>query len=222
VLFLAANIVAGIQAHQARAAYQGHIQPFVKPFEELTRMRPDFTALVREFGREQYKDCKVLGTFDLQAHNWWVAFGPGYVFNPNSFRSTLPDGEIERRVLLLTHVMGLESRPLDEIVLWLGSNKYQANRIHSFAPLDQYAPAEADAIRNVSFIENWHLVLPTTERDRLLALRRSLASQPPEAAPRLDLIVMTNTSDQRQSAPDPKRWGCSFQNATYRVFVRAK
>jgi hypothetical protein len=220
VLFLAANVVVSLQGHQARVAYQGHVRPDVKPYDELVHVRPDFTALVRELGRDRYKDCLVLGTFDHQLHNWWVAFGPGFVFDPNPFRSTLPDREIERRVLLLAHIIGFEDRDAVALLLWLGSDKYQATRTYSFAPPQEYSPADAEEMKRFGFRDSWHLALPLNERDRLLALCRSLAEQPAEAAPRLDVLVLLNTSDQINLAPDAQRWVCSYRNGSYRVFVR--
>ena len=61
--------------------------------------RRDFGALAKELGTPRYSSAVVIGTLDIQVYSWWMTFHRGYSFLPEAFSTTLPDSEIEERLI---------------------------------------------------------------------------------------------------------------------------
>src|SRR5262249_45372426 len=139
--------------------------------------RADLLSVIGRLGEPASRGRRVLATLDHQLFVWWVAFRhqPAYLVDP--FVSPLGDQVIERRLVRFCKLVGASRAQLGDVlaertvnVFWLGHNKYQASRGHSFAPISEYAPATQRSILTSSPFDNWHIALPRGELERLLAL----------------------------------------------------
>jgi hypothetical protein len=199
-----------------------HMRLLIYP--ELTNYRDDFAALAVELAKPEYADCKVLATLDHQVFSWWVSFHRGYSFLPDPFSTTVPDAEIERRVVWFSHEVNLSSASFLELLrsrmfrnLWLGHDKYQCSKVYHFAPLDDYEPAALAAYENSTIFDCWVQAVPLSEQRRLLRLFE-LPLDDLGTRPRLDLIV-TGLSP-RLPEPSKSEYELVYRNTNFQVWRR--
>jgi hypothetical protein len=102
---------------------------------------------------------------------------------------------------------------------WLSSDKYQASKAHTFAPLDEYSADDQKRIRASSIYDNWQTYVSISESKRLrqkfLRVNRTHYGRW-----ELDLIVLTNEGPQAAYAPPPDSWRLGFKSRRFRVFER--
>jgi hypothetical protein len=121
------------------------------------------------------------------------------------------------KALLLTADQFAELVSTDAVLLyWLGLEKYQASRAFTFAPISSYTPQQQARITETSVFDNWHLILPPRELDRL---RRAYDVHEGAATSRkLDCIVLTRM--ESHITPDTALFVLSYANPTFRVYTR--
>ncbi len=195
-------------------------------YPELTNYRDDFAALTSELAKPAYADCKVLATLDHQVFAWWVSFRRGYSFLPDPFSTTVPDAEIERRIMWFLHEMNVSTATFKELLhsrmfrtMWLGHDKYQCSKAYQFAPLDDYDQGALKAYENSTILDSWAQAVPLSEQRRLTRLFEcSAGAAELGTKPRLDLIVNLRSPH----LPDPNRneYELIFRNTTFDVWQR--
>lgn len=191
----------------------------------LTNYRDDFVLLTKELTKKEYKDCKVMGTFDFQLCLWWVAFNRGYSYTPDPFLTTVPDYEIESRLINLCKIIGMPNDNFKKFinqsyvhVYWLGHNKYEASSLYTFYPIADYNKDEQEKIRVSGFDATWwNIIIPNSERLRLL---NRYLNEPIIDNLKLDLVVLTNDKIFKSNAPPQGKFILSYKNPTFRVWRR--
>lgn len=212
--------------HARRADLSAHVRPLSDRESGGLRGRyhVGFPELVGELRRLEQAGAKVVATFDPLVMAWWTRYGGGRLFAPNPLVTTAGDETVERRLLLFCAQLELSPEQVGDLLadyevltINLGLAKYQASEAYAFAPISEY-PADLQGwIPRSSIYNNWLMVLPASERRRLIERYRELRR---EAAPlqRLDLIVLSNGPTQGPLRPDPRRFELVFQNRVFRVF----
>lgn len=185
--------------------------------------RVDFARLASELGGSQYDAARVLATFDQQFGMWWLAFRKGYLFIPDPLLSKTADAVIEKRTLQLLKLVGASSefldKKLDEAyfdIQFFVHNKWQASDAYSYRKLDDYAPAQLEQIGWTTILDSWSVLVPFSERERLLANFAQIAEA--EALP--DLVILPNGAgyDKLRGPGSPYR--LAYENTTFRVWTR--
>src|SRR5262249_27431523 len=143
-------------------------------YAALKSYRNDFIGLVGELRKPAYRDAKVLATFDHQLFVWWVTFEHRFSFMTDPFTSTVPDRIVESRIMQFCKLLHQSKDPFLAVLqqhvvvtLWLGHDKYQASRGHSFAPPSEYSAAIQHEIASGNPYEAWSLAIPRSELDRM-------------------------------------------------------
>jgi hypothetical protein len=204
----------------------GHVRSDFPEWQALPEYRTSFEQLAAELAKPAYSEAKVIGTFDIQVYTWWLAFQQGHSFLAEAPLTTVADREIEQRLSLLCQLIGM--KPVDFLtfinrystnIFWLGHNKYQASRAHTFAPLADYSPVVQEVIGNTGILNSLAVQIPIGEQRRLLfGFNRQLSQPAPDR--RLDLIVLTNDSSLAAFAPPADRFELTYKNAAFRVWRR--
>lgn len=211
---------------EERLTTQSHMRAgLLAAWRQLPNYRSDFSALAQELSSARYSDARVMATADLQLFCWWMTFTDGYTFLPETFLTTVPDAEIERRLMLFGRLLGMDDAAFLEFVNrkyvifhWLAHDKYQASKAHTFAPIDDYDADARRAIADTNIFSSWSLRVPLSEQRRLLdAYRRTPLDM--RSLPRLDMIVLINgLEDFTPVSPEFVR---AYSNATFTVWKRA-
>jgi hypothetical protein len=209
--------------HRARRFYAGHGRADMAPYNELISYRADARSLAQELARPRYAGALTAATFDQQFSTWWTVFADRLVFFPNPFASPLPDSFFEERVMAFCRLLGMTPEEFfgflqkRRTLEWLAHYKYQASAAYTFAPLERYSAPET-IVAGGKFA-GWDLAIPIDELQRLT---EAYADLPPDFGRdwRLDLVVLTNDRMFRGRAPDPARFALSYQNPTFRVYLR--
>jgi hypothetical protein len=189
--------------------------------------REDWRQLGRELARVQYVNARVLATPDVEIYSWWTAFRGGYAFLPHIFVSALPESDLLHRLTLFARLNQLDrdgflrwltASGVNGILgNWLSGDRYQANRLYSAAPLNDYTADERARIAATDALECWHLIIPRSERHRLGAAFDESANTIHQPLPRLDLLVLTQEFPELR--PDPRRFSLTYANAIFRLYV---
>jgi hypothetical protein len=233
VLFFAVAMIgigssALMAAHRAATTVQPRVWDSTWPtgwtgWPALADYRVNFVRLSDELRRLEYNKARVLATFDQQLAIWWLAFRRGYLFIPDPFLSNVSDALIERRTLELLNLVGADSefleRKLDEdyfVKRFLGHDKWQASRAHTFSSLWDYIPAQIDQIGRTTVLDSWYVFLPRSERERLVAAFTH--SGAPERLP--DLIILPNGAGYDRLGGPGSPYQLTYQNSTFRVWLR--
>jgi len=189
--------------------------------------RSRFADLVRELSSAKYDGAPVIGTFDYQVYCWWLTFRNGYALMPDPFYTTITDGEIEQRMILMCRLLGMNAdqfwaliSQVNPDVLWLAHWKYNVSNGYTLRPLEDYPSEAIPAIQRTSIatMERLLYVIPNSEKRRLMA--EFDAPAPAGAVPRLDLIVLTNGPEYRGFAPPAGEYQKTYENTMFRVFER--
>jgi hypothetical protein len=223
-LFFLAAFSSSVWVNYGRASVSQPAMPFwvETPHPELYRQQ--FSELVRELEKPAYASNRVLGTWDHQVSTWWLVSRGGAVLNPDGFISPLSSQEMETRLILAGHLLGLS--PDDFIywlenpttnICWLGCDKYQATSGYTFRPLAEYSIHQQDRIRRVSIFSSWHVLLPVTEGDRL---KKAYQTQPPMTKIPPDLIILHRDSWLARFSPVPRDYVLVFQNAGFSCYQK--
>jgi hypothetical protein len=210
-----------------RAARRTFIQGGDYPeYLRVPDYRTSFVELTRELSSPKYRGS-VIGTFDGQVYCWWLTFMGGYSEMPDPFCSTLPDAEIERRMMYLSRLVGMNAEQFCDFagqtypeVLWLAHQKYQVSREFTFGPLEEYTPEVREKIAEKTDITGMGelvIAIPSSERKRLIS---EFANGPGEAVPRLDFIVLSKGPLLAQFSPPAGKYEKTYENAVFRVFRR--
>jgi len=207
----------------------GHLRGDLEPYQKLgPNYRSAFTDLAKELSKDTYKSASVVATFDTKVRTWWSTFREGNSFNPDVFLTTVSDAEIESRLVILCKLLGMQQpEQFGAFVkewminaIWLGHNKYQATRLYTFGPIEQYPKEVRKSIQNLSWFETWHLFIPHDEVTRLQDLFARTRLEPSGIRP--DVIVLTSYDLAQGLEPLPVFFAPSFQNDTFKVWTRRR
>jgi hypothetical protein len=169
----------------------------------------------------------VAGLFDHQVAFWWLAFGGGNLFLAEPAFSTLPDSEVESRLITFCHLLGMTPdnfasfiRKPWVLVFWIGHNKYQASRLYTFSPIDDYSPEDQKKILSSPGVESWqsswNIILPLSEEERLCHQYGSKTSHPSR---RLDVIILTRYEIDMGLSPPRDDFVLEYENPVFQVWV---
>ena len=177
----------------------------------------------------------MLGTFDLQVYSWWTTFGKGTLYIPFPQLSNASDDEIETRFIRFCQIIGMEENQFMNFIkrryvllFWLSHNKYQASFFHTFASLEDYDEEVRLRIKTVanvlreprkaSWQETWTLVLPNSERARLLDKYRTLSKQ--RFSEESDFIILLKDESMQNCQPPLDKYSKSYENASFNVWLK--
>ena len=191
-------------------------------YKELgDKYKRDFLELTTYLKSINSSNPRVLATFDVQLFSWWVTFNQGYSFLIDPFGSTRPDKEMEERLFMLGHELGLSPdefiQKIDTFTMkhfWLGHCKYTADKAHTFSPMDEYSAEDRKLISKAP-PGSWSLIISQAEKSRLKNSYR-LSSQ--DSTYRLDMIILTKNSRENDIVPK-NRYKLSYENETFRVYL---
>lgn len=212
----------------AAAGYAGHLR--AESFQELEAMgtasyRADFAGLATYLSSLPHANRRlVLATFDHEVCVWWMSFNQGYSFLADPFISTVPDREIESRLASFCHLLRYSPRDYAGFIrdrsinwFWLSCDKYQASRAYTFSPPSDYTAEDRAKITRTTILDNWNVIVPRSEQQRLLADFEATRRDSPRRE--LDVIVLTNEKAFRDRAPPASLWRLSYRSPRFRVFV---
>jgi hypothetical protein len=163
-------------------------------FDAIRGYRHDLADLWRELARPEYRNERVLGTFDHQLSTLWLTRPDHWQWLPDPVMTTVPDAAIEERVLSFAKLVHMTPRKFAQhltepyFAIWvLGSWK-------------------------------WWPEMVVSARDRL-----RLEAQYAETAPirgRLDLIVLEHGGDFDDLREPPTGFRKTYENTTFTVWAR--
>jgi len=193
----------------------------------LGHYKSAFFGLSQELESGRYDGLNVLATFDAQIANWWTYRGR-YLFLVDPFNSTASDRVMEDRFIDLAHVLQVNvddfSRLIgQQYILWryLGTDKYQASKAYTFAPLEDYDPDSQALIRKSLVSDTWQVLLPVSERKRLVEKFESNALAPAQM-PELDIVVMSKDGRRSMFHPDEAEFDLTYQNERFEIWKRRR
>lgn len=196
--------------------------------------RDEFNDLV-QYMKVNIPEDAVVASFDHQVFAWWMTFSEGHWFLVEPFVSSLPDHELETRLTLFCKLLGMSA---DEFItfiqtpredqpnnngyvntFWLGLAKYQASRLHTYAPIKEYTQEQQQAILQSSNV--WQKIIPQSELDRLR--QRFDESELAGFETRtLNAIVLSKIGPEAVLSPPSQSWELKFENNGFRVFTRVE
>lgn len=205
-----------------------HIRADFSEWEALQDYRRHFAALIRELQHKRYAACKVAALFDCQVSFWWLTFGGDKLFLAEPFISTVSDREVESRYMNFCHLLGMTPdrfisfiRKPSILTFWFGHNKYQASRMYTFSPMEDYSPEDNNKIVSTPGVESWQAswnnILPLSEQDRL---RHQYEGEIIHSQRRLDLIILTRYEIDSGLSPISDDFTLGFENPVFQVWVR--
>ena len=141
--------------------------------------------------------------------------------------STLPDSEVESRLVDFCRLLGMTPdrfasfiRKPWVLIFWIGHNKYQASRMYTFSPMEDYSPEDQKKILSSPWLESWqsswNIILPLSEEKRL----RHQYVQETMPQHRLDLIILTRNEIDPGLSPVSDDFVLEFENPVFQVWVR--
>ena len=197
--------------------------PAMRDNFHLDHYRTDFRELHNVLDRPEYANAVVLGTFDRQLSNWWLARGR-YVYTVEGFNCTLPDSVMEARAFQFLRMTGTSSEEFGHLldntyflIQVIGHDKYQADANYTAWPLSDYS---AEARRRIA-ATTWpfHLELPISEKARLMsAYEQSLRT--PQTANALDVLVLDKDTLRAYVHPEEgDRFRLTWSNGTFELWL---
>ncbi len=206
-------------------AHEGHIK---SPYSYLDALGPSYRKSLSELAvfMESIPDNSVVGGFDLSVYAWWPTFRDGYWFLVGPFVSSIPDDELEERLILFCKLLQMTPAEFVEFIqrvdvnlFWLGSAKYQATSVYTFGAFEDYTPEQQRLIEESTARDMWNVMIPQSELARLRQ-RFETTSLAGMSTRQLDVIVLTNNDEDRPFAPLSGEWIKEFENDVFRVFIR--
>ena len=222
-IILAIALAFNLKEANALTQANSHMRADFEEWGKLKNYRSEFVALTQELQKPSYRDRPVMGTFDIQPYVWWVGFNQGRSFLPPAPLTTVDDAVIEQRLAQFCRLLGMApeqyfnviNRRLTQI-FWLGHNKYQASGAHTYAPINDYFPADQAAIANTGILNSQNVILPISEQRRLL--QQYLRTEIKEL-PQLDIIVLDRDSLTLGLEIKDNRFIKTYENGIFQVWI---
>jgi hypothetical protein len=194
-------------------------------FTSIANYRNDLAALVRELAAEKYKEAKTLGTFDQQLGMLWATQEFHTLFIPDTFLSLASDEVIERRTILLSHLVGMSEeeflKKANQLYFqwrFLTLAEWQATKNFLASSPDDYDDAQLREAINTLPLDYWTTEMPRSARERL-RMHYDL-QQPTNELP--DLVILTNEASYAQLPGPSQGFTLTYQNKSFRVFLRER
>jgi hypothetical protein len=227
IVIVIAALLFTMQSTSSAARKSTHIRADFPEWEVLQDYRRHFTALIGELQHKRYAACKVAGLFDHQMAMWWLTFGGGKLFLVEPYSSTVSDREVESRFFSFCRLLGMTPDSFISFIkkpsilsFWFGINKYQASRLHTFSPMEDYSPENQKKILSTPGVESWqstwNVILPLSEEKRL----RYEYEREPVHSRHLDLIILTRSEIDSGFSPQLEDFTLGFENPVFQVWVR--
>lgn len=226
VIVLTLSLLMSLREAVFISANAQHMRPDFPEWESLKNYRQNFTELVEELSKPNYQNQQVLATFDVQTYVWWVAFQEKNSYLPSAALSTVADREIEYRLSTLCKLIGMNTENFLNFIdrtyvniFWLGHDKYQASRAHTFSELSDYLPEVQKSILQTGVLNSLNVAIPISEQLRLVSQFNQL-DRDKINLPRLDLVVLTTDQSLQGFAPPATEFDLSYQNPVFKVWRR--
>ena len=230
ISIIALCLIVNTRAAWRTAQLKSHIRADIPAWKKLPDYRMHFTEMVMELKKKKYDSCTVAGMFDGQVMRWWCTWGGGKCILADPFLSTLPDDEIESRLIYFCQLLGMDQSEFSEFitqyyvnVFWIGHNKYQASNVYRFSNLDDYSPEDVKEILSTPGVqyleETWSVFLPVSEQKRL-AIR--FEQEKRSDNPRLDLIILTRNEIEAGYFPVTKDFIVVFENPVFQIWINKR
>jgi hypothetical protein len=227
ITILASVVMSGIWGSMLIAADRAAtmVQPRVwdnAGWPALPNYRGDFEKLAAELRGPQYDNAQVLATFDQQLGIWWLAFRKGHLFMPDPLLSNASDKLIEERTLQLLYLVGASREflmgKLNEVyfdINFFSHDKWQASAAFTYRELEDYTPAQIEQIGRTTILDSWSVLVPRSERERLLAAFTHITK--PERLPDMIILPIGAGYDKLGGPGVPYR--LAYENSTFRVWI---
>lgn len=205
-----------------------HVRPDFAAYATLPDYRDNFSRLAHELTTPEYAGHDVLATLDIQVYVWWTTFRTGHAFLTDPFNSAVSDDLLEDRLIRFGRLAGIDSSDrFAEFIQqrhinlwWLGHNKYQASKAHTYAPLSEYPAPIRQAIQAEPWgvwSGCWRVYIPESEIERLkrkFEARAGSDLRPP------DIIILTGNDLATGLRPPVSGYIERYGNDAFRVYVR--
>src|SRR5262249_52105701 len=149
---------------------------------------------LRELAGERYRQAGTLGTFDQQLAMLWATQERHTLFIPDTFLSLASDELIERRTILLSHLMGMSEEDFLEKanefyfhLRFLTLAKWQATRNFLASSPDDYTDAQLRTVVETGPLDYFTVERPQSDQERLR--RHYRVPQSTNEMP--DLVILT-------------------------------
>lgn len=197
--------------------------PAMRDNLQLDHYRTDFRELHRVLDGPEYADAMVLGSFDRQLSNWWLARGR-YVYTVEGFNCTLPDSVMEARAFQFLRMTGTSPEEFGHLldntyflIQVIGHDKYQADSDYTAWPLSDYSPDARKRIASTTW--PWHLELPISEKARLMTAYEQ-SFREPQAENALDILVFDKDALRAYVHPERgNRFHLAWSNGTFELWA---
>jgi hypothetical protein len=187
--------------------------------------RNDLRQVVQKLRKAWADGARVLATNDTEVLTWWTTFVDGTAVLPDSFTSALSDYHIEQGIIQFAKTFELTPLELQNFLetrrymIWfLGAEKYQASRIHQYAPLSDYSPEQRVLIEVLQppLRTEWQVFLPKSELSRILS-----AYQQAESAPSYqpDVIVLLRDEYFQKVTRRPVGYERALFNSSFEMLL---
>jgi hypothetical protein len=226
VIVLTLSLLISLREAVFISANAQHMRPDFPEWESLKNYRQNFSELVQELSKPNYQNQQVLATFDVQTYVWWVAFQEKNSYLPSAALSTVADREIEYRLSTLCKLIGMNTENFLNFInrnyvniFWLGHDKYQASRAHTFSELSDYLPEVQKSILQTGILNSLNVAIPISEQLRLVGQFNQLDRNKIDL-PKLDLVVLTTDQSLQGFAPPADEFDLTYRNAVFNVWQR--
>lgn len=197
--------------------------PAVRDNLNLDHYRTDFRELHTVLDRPEFANAVVLGSFDRQLSNWWLAKGR-YVYTVEGFNCTLSDSVMEVRAFQFLRMAGTSPEEFGHLldntyflIQVIGHDKYQADANYTAWPLSAYSPEAQRRIAATTW--PWHLELPISEKARLISAYEQ-SFRAPQTTNALDLLVLDKDALRTYVHPElGNRFRLAWSNGTFELWV---
>jgi hypothetical protein len=163
-------------------------------FDAIPGYRRDLADLWRELARPEYRNDRVLGTFDHQLSMLWLTRPDHWLWLPDPAMTTVPDAAIEERVISFAKLVQMTPR--------------------------KFAQHLTESYFAVWVLGSWkwwpEMLVSASDRSRLEAQY----AEPAPIRGRLDLIVLEHSGNFDDLRGPPTGFRKTYENPTFTVWAR--
>jgi hypothetical protein len=210
--------------------YSGVSRREVSPWSMVgDTFRPNFRALDKEFrANPELKEARTVATFCQEANFLLTAFHGKRAYLPDNAFTTLGDEELENRLCEVARICQMKPETFTTMIsdwytlnFWLGCAKYWCASDYKFAPEDDYDPEQLSIAKQSPKQAPFNLVLPLSERNRIVEKYEDLLELPPDLGHYPDTVVTTFIERMNGVEIDPSFYREVYTNAVFAVYVKA-
>jgi hypothetical protein len=190
--------------------------------------RPSLRALDKEYRENpQLKNSRTVGTFCQEVNYLLTAFHEKRAYLPDNGFSTLSDKELEERLFEMAKLCQLRPDQFADMIqdtytmnFWLGCAKYWCAPDHKFSDDRDYAPANLEALHQMSPQTAFNLVLPHSEFDRLVTAYHAAWNRPSDLRTYPETVILSSLLRQQGISIDKSLYHEIYTNTVFAVYMK--